>query len=100
MRSEPLKRVIALGESTTWGYSASAKEKCWVNLVVRTLEGFQGSEIDLINQGIGSRVFEGIVRNCSFVARQMPGESLINEFVNKYGNGPERPSTPNQVPPL
>lgn len=56
MRSEPVRTVVALGESTTWGYSASSKEKCWVNQVVAFLEEFQGSRIELINQGIGSNV--------------------------------------------
>jgi len=56
MRAEPVRRVVALGESTTWGYSVSSKEKCWVSQVVRMLEEFQGSEIELINQGIGSNV--------------------------------------------
>ncbi|HOT37943.1 MAG TPA: SGNH/GDSL hydrolase family protein, partial [Candidatus Latescibacteria bacterium] len=56
MRSEPVRRVVALGESTTWGYSVSAKEKCWVNQVVRMLEEFQGAPIELVNQGIGSNV--------------------------------------------
>ena len=239
MRSDPVKRVVALGESTTWGYSVSDKSMCWVNQVIRLLEEFQGSDIELINQGIGSnvltpdcpsykasakpsalerldaeliayepdmvflsyglndsrggtspamfreayqqlidwiraeiqptmvmvntyymhecnysnrpdwsassyeltdvynliieelaerneailadvyaaergvdwiidqdhchpndlghrliahRVFEAVVRNCSFVARQMPGSSLIGPFAEKYGNGPDRPS--------
>ena len=56
MRKRPVKRLIALGESTTWGYCASSKEKCWVDLSVRMLEEFQGSKIELINQGIGSNV--------------------------------------------
>lgn len=56
LRAEPVKRVVALGESTTWGYSVSAREKCWVNQVVSMLAEFQGSEIELINQGIGSNV--------------------------------------------
>jgi len=56
MRAEPVKRVIALGESTTWGYSVSSKDKCWVNQVVSALEEFQGEKIELINQGIGSNV--------------------------------------------
>ncbi len=56
MRAEPVKRVIALGESTTWGYSVSSKDKCWVNQVVTALEEFQGEKIELINQGIGSNV--------------------------------------------
>jgi lysophospholipase L1-like esterase len=55
-RSEPVRRVVALGESTTWGYSVSSKDHCWVNQVVHMLQEFQGSEIELINQGIGSNV--------------------------------------------
>jgi lysophospholipase L1-like esterase len=56
LRAQPVKCVVALGESTTWGYSATSKEKCWVNRTVRLLEEFQGRPIKLINQGIGSNV--------------------------------------------
>lgn len=56
LRSQPVKRVVALGESTTWGYSVSSKDQCWVNQVVRMLDEFQGGEIELLNQGIGSNV--------------------------------------------
>ena len=56
LRPDPVKRIVALGESSTWGYSVSAKEKCWVNQVTNMLEEFQGSSIELINQGIGSNV--------------------------------------------
>jgi lysophospholipase L1-like esterase len=56
LRSEPVKRVVALGESTTWGYSVTSKEKCWVNRTVRLLEEFQGQPIELINQGIGANM--------------------------------------------
>ena len=56
MRSEPVKRIVALGESSTWGYSVSAKKKCWVNQVTSMLQTFQGIKIELINQGIGSNV--------------------------------------------
>ena len=56
MRSQPVKKVVALGESTTWGFTVSSKEKCWVNQVVAMLEEFQGSQIELVNQGIGSNV--------------------------------------------
>lgn len=56
LRSDPIERIVALGESTTWGYSVSAKEKCWVNLVASMLERFQGQPIELVNKGIGSNV--------------------------------------------
>ena len=55
-RATPVTRVVALGESTTWGYSVSAKDKCWVNQVAAMLEEFQGSPVELVNQGIGSNV--------------------------------------------
>jgi len=47
---------------------------------------------DLGHRLIANRVFEAIVRNCSFVARQMPTTTLIQSFVEKYGNGPDSPS--------
>ena len=56
LRPNPVKRIVALGESSTWGYSVSSKEKCWVSQVTRMLEEFQGLSIELINQGIGSNV--------------------------------------------
>jgi len=56
MRAKPVKRIVALGESTTWGYSVSKKEKCWVNQVSQMLQEFQGSSIELINQGVGSNI--------------------------------------------
>jgi lysophospholipase L1-like esterase len=55
-RPEPVKRMIALGESTTWGYSVSNKQLCWVSRLHETLESFQGSPIEVINQAIGSNV--------------------------------------------
>jgi lysophospholipase L1-like esterase len=56
MRSEPVRRIVVLGESTAWGYSVSAKEKCWANRVARLIEEYQGEPVELINQGIGSNV--------------------------------------------
>jgi len=61
LRAEPVSRAVALGESTTWGYSVSAKEQCWANRTVALLEEFQGEPIELINQGIGANV---LTREC------------------------------------
>ena len=47
---------------------------------------------DLGHRIIADRVFEAIVRNCSFVACRMPRKTLIGEFQAAYGNGPEQPS--------
>lgn len=56
MRAEPVRRLLALGESHTLGANVTSIDKCWVNQVARLLEEFQGSPIELINQGIGSNV--------------------------------------------
>ena len=48
---------------------------------------------DLGHALIANRIFEAVVRNCSFPARTMPKKTLIWEFINKYGNGPDLPST-------
>ena len=47
---------------------------------------------DLGHRIIANRVFEAIVRNCSFVASTMPKETLIGKFGEQYGNGPDMPS--------
>jgi len=61
MRSEPVRRMVALGESTTWGYSVSLKEFCWVNRVARMIEEWQGEPLEFRNMGIGSNV---LTRKC------------------------------------
>jgi hypothetical protein len=45
-----------------------------------------------VNGGrIANRVLEAIAGNCSFVARTMPRQTLIQQFVEGCGNGPDRP---------
>jgi hypothetical protein len=48
---------------------------------------------DLGHRLIANRVFEAIARNCSFVARTMPKQTRIQQFVERYGNGPDRPDS-------
>ena len=45
---------------------------------------------DLGHRLIANRVFEAIVRNCSFPACRMPKQTLIKQFTEKYGNGPQQ----------
>ena len=81
IRSEPVKKVIALGESTTWGYSVTLKEKCWVNQVVSMLEEFQGDNIELINQGIGSNVITTECPSYEFSAKPSALERVDEEVI-------------------
>lgn len=102
LRSEPVKRIVALGESTTWGYSVSDKSKCWVNQVVGMLEEFQGSKIDLINQGIGSNVLTPECPAYEFSARPSALERVDDELIAyspdliflSYGLNDSRGGTP------
>jgi lysophospholipase L1-like esterase len=104
-RSEPVQRVVALGESTTWGYSVSSKEKCWVNQVVSLLEEFQGSTIELINQGIGSNVLTPDCPAYGFSARPSALERVEGDLIAlapdlvflSYGLNDSRGGTPPEV---
>ena len=104
-RSEPVRRIVALGESTTWGYSVSSKEKCWVNQVVSMLEEFQGSEIELINQGIGSNVLTPACPSYPFSAQPSALERVSSELIQlepdmiflSYGLNDSRGGTPVEI---
>lgn len=105
LRSEPIKRVVALGESTTWGYSVSDKRKCWVDQVAQMLEEFQGTEIELINQGIGSNVLTAECPAYGFSAKPSALERLDHELIAhdpdmvflSYGLNDSRGGTPPEV---
>ncbi len=81
MRSEPVRRIVALGESTTWGFTVSSKDKCWVSQVARMLEEFQGVEIELINQGIGSNVLTPECPSYQYSARPSALERVDAELI-------------------
>ena len=105
LRAEPVKRVVALGESTTWDYSVSDKNQCWVNQVVRLLEEFQGTEIELINQGIGSNVLTPECPSYEFSAKPSALERVDDELIVQdpdmvflsYGLNDSRGGTPPEV---
>jgi lysophospholipase L1-like esterase len=105
MRSEPVKRIVALGESTTWGYSVSSKDKCWVSQVAEMLEQFQGSKIELINQGIGSNVLTPECPAYKYSAKPSAIERLDTDVIAhnpdmvflSYGLNDSRGGTPPEV---
>jgi len=55
-RSEPIRTLVAIGDSITAGACASSQDKCWVSLVARVLEEAQHRQIETINSGIGGNV--------------------------------------------
>ncbi|MGB9596758.1 MAG: SGNH/GDSL hydrolase family protein [Candidatus Poribacteria bacterium] len=105
IRSDPINRIVAIGESSTWGYSASSKDKCWVNLVTSMIEEFQGSKIELINQGIGSNVLTPLCPAYSHSAKPSALERVDNEVIAlnpdlvfiSYGLNDSRGGTPVEV---
>lgn len=52
MRARAVKKIAALGDSITWGMSASSHNDRWINLVVSMIEYYQKEKVELINQGI------------------------------------------------
>lgn len=52
LRNSPIRRIVALGDSVTWGMAAQTKEKRWTNLAAAMLEEYQEEKIELINKGI------------------------------------------------
>ena len=82
-RSKPISRMVSLGESTTWGYSASDKRCCWVNILHNYLERFQGSKIDLINRGIGSNVLSTACPAYAISERPCGMERLDEHVINE-----------------
>ena len=104
-RSQPVSRIVALGESTTWGYSVSEKTQCWVSQVVGMLEGFQGTHIELVNQGIGSNVLTPECPSYEFSAKPSALDRVDAELIAhspdmvflSYGLNDSRGGTPPEV---
>lgn len=56
LKDTPIKRIVAMGDSVTWGAAATAEENRWTNLVTAMLENYQGQKIELINNGICANI--------------------------------------------
>jgi lysophospholipase L1-like esterase len=55
-RDKPFTVVVALGESTTAGGSATSRELTWVSLLATLINEYQHVPIRMINSGIGGNV--------------------------------------------
>lgn len=80
-RSEPVRTMVALGESTTWGFTVSAKEKCWVSLLAQMIEEFQGEKVEAVNQGIGSNVLTPLCPSYELSAKPSALERVDAEVI-------------------
>lgn len=56
LKNNSVRCVVAIGDSVTYGMSATTLEKCWVNRVVSMLEEYQGQPIEVKNQGVCSNI--------------------------------------------
>ena len=52
--SEPIRTMVALGESTVAGMCASSEERRWVSVVARLISESQGTPVTLHNRGISA----------------------------------------------
>lgn len=55
-KKTPIRKIVAVGDSITYGLSASSEKNRWVNLAVSMLEEYQEQKIELLNQGICSNI--------------------------------------------
>lgn len=46
-----IRRIVAFGDSVTFGMSASAPERCWASLTAQMLEKWSGAPVELRNKG-------------------------------------------------
>lgn len=80
-RPEPVQKMVALGESTTWGYSVSDKNLCWVSRLGSMLAEFQGSQVEVVNQGIGSNVLTPLCPSYGVSAKPSALERLDGDVL-------------------
>lgn len=97
--------MLAIGESTTEGASASTPQRCWASLLTGMIADHQGQPVQLLNRGLGSNVLTprcpaypvashpaGVERLHSDVIDARPDLVLI-----AYGLNDARGGTPPQV---
>ena len=51
-----IRRVVAFGDSVTFGLSASSPERCWASLTAQMLEKWKGGPVELINKGVSASI--------------------------------------------
>ena len=54
LRKEPIKTMVALGESHVQGAGASSEKRRWVDIVAGLIGRYQGVPVKLYNKGIGA----------------------------------------------
>lgn len=55
-RDKPFRVAVALGESTTAGGTATARERCWVSRLEGLINSAQIHPVKMLNHGIGANV--------------------------------------------
>ncbi|MBI3973451.1 MAG: SGNH/GDSL hydrolase family protein [Chloroflexi bacterium] len=53
---EEFRRLVTLGESTTAGGSATARERAWAPRLAALINDFQSAPVELVNSGIGANL--------------------------------------------
>lgn len=51
-----IRRIVAFGDSVTFGMSASAPERCWASLTAQMLEKWSGAPVELRNKGVSASI--------------------------------------------
>ena len=105
IRNQPIKRIVAIGDSITYGACATQESKRWVNLTAQMLGEAQGSAIELINNGISANVLTPECPSYEFSSKPCGLERVETDIISydpdmifiAYGLNDSRGGTPPEV---
>lgn len=105
MKSKSVKKVVAFGDSITWGFCASKKERCWVNLVIAMIEEYQESKVELMNQGIAANILTALSPAYKYSSKPSGIERVESHVIDQnpdlvflaYGLNDSRGGTPPDI---
>lgn len=78
-----IRRVVAFGDSVTFGLSASSPERCWASLTAQMLEKWKGGPIELINKGVSASILCRETPAYEFAANPCGLERLEGDVISQ-----------------
>ena len=76
-------RVVAFGDSVTFGMSASSPERCWASLTVQMLEQWKGGSMELLNKGVSASILCRETPAYEFAANPCGLERLERDVISQ-----------------
>lgn len=77
------QRIVTLGDSITWGASATTPENCWARRVVSMLNEFCGQRFELENKGICANILSIETPAYPYAAKPVGLERLQTDVIEE-----------------